>query len=142
MNEGIVAFTGLLRDRTLSIEGGQHRQIAMTCEYVIYAKLFPSSSDEDKQRIESYDWSLVPEFIDVDGSFKGHARRFTEQWDSTGCCPDPSVYVIEGSDLVNFLVHEPESFTHYLFIGDDYNLEVIAKSSSWQVADMPRAKSK
>jgi hypothetical protein len=140
MNHGYVTFEGFLGESTqLSQRHGQYKQVLVVLQNVVWAKLYPEFSDEDAERLNSYDWSQVPEFRDEAGSLKGHASRFHEQWISTGRCPEPAAYTLGESDVLRLLGFQQDSFKHYLFVGDDFSVEVIAQSMTWHFVDSPSA---
>jgi hypothetical protein len=140
MNHGYVTFDAVLGEVTeLSRKYGHHKQVAVVLEQVIWSKFYPEFSTEDSERLNSYDWDDIPEFRDEEGSLKGHERRFHDQWNTTGRCPRPSAYLVAGSDLLRRLGFSDDSFKHYLFVGDDYNVEVVARSMTWEIIDPPTA---
>lgn len=135
INDGYVTFDAFLGESTsLANKYGTHRQISVALKRVVWMKFYPEFSKDDSERLEAYDWNQVPEFRDQDGSFRGHSRRFHDQWNSTDICPDPSAYLIENSEALACLGFRDE-FKHYLFIGDDFNLEVIADSLTWELLE-------
>lgn len=135
-NHGYVTFMGFLGETTtLSSQHGRYKQIAVVLEHVQYAKLYPNHSAGDSDRLDSYDWSRVPEFADERNSFKGSLRRFHDQWNATNVCPQPSAFIVHESDLLSELRIPHDKFTHFLFLGDDFNVEVVAGAMTWQVVD-------
>lgn len=87
---------------------------------------FPDYSSEDGERLDSYDWAPVPEFRDKEGSLAKHGETFHKVWSETGLCPDPAVYEIVDSNWVCEFGNN-RSVKHYLVLGGDYNLEIIAE---------------
>lgn len=142
VNHGFVTFMGFLGERTkLQARHGTYRQIAIVLESIVGVRMYPEFSPDDSERLESYDWEAVPEFRDDDGSLKNHVRRFHEQWIESDICPNPAAYVVEDSDWLRRLRFTPDApphllFQHYLFVGDDYNVEVIAKSLKWEIVGL------
>ena len=134
INHGYVTFMGLLGEATkLVSKYGAYQQIAVTFDRIVYARLYPEFSPDDVERLDSYDWDMVLKFQDKEHGFRDHYRTFHDQWNATNICPDPAAYIVEKSDLVQRLGIEDAAFQHYLFVGDDYNVEVIAQSLTWQV---------
>lgn len=139
VNHGFVTFMGFFGQRTKGESlYGQYRQVAVILEGIVGVRMYPEFSPDDSERLESYDWEAVPEFRDEDGSLKNHGRRFDEQWSNSDICPNPAAYIVEDSDWLRQLRFTPDApphlrFQHYLFVGDDYNVEVIAKSWKWEI---------
>ena len=132
--EGCITFLAVLGESTtLSAEHGRQQYVAVILDDVVFSKFYPEFSKEETHRLNSYSWELIPEFRDENGTFKGHARRYHDQWNATDICPDPGVHTLEDSDLLASLGFVDESFKHYLFFGDDYNIEVVARSMKWQL---------
>ena len=128
----VVEFIGFFGDGTpTSEQWGKYRRIEVGFENVLYARLFPEFSTEDQERIDGYDWSAVPEFRDEKGGFAGSVERSRAAWSETMVCPSPSSYSVLGSDLVRKLGLNDAEFMHFLFLGDDFNVEVIAKDWTW-----------
>jgi len=107
------------------LEEGNYQNIAILFSGVVDRRYFPDFSKEAASRIDGYDWERVPEFRDENGSLAGHEDKFNEIWKETGICPNPSVYQVEDSDWAKSI---GSNITHYLVLGGDYNLEVLADS--------------
>ncbi|MCE9606716.1 MAG: hypothetical protein K8U03_17640 [Planctomycetia bacterium] len=138
VNHGYVTFVGFLGETTkLCSQHGRYKQIAVVLEQVQFAKLYPENSASDSARIDGYDWSLVPNFADENNALKGATRRFQDQWNATDLCPQPSAFTVHDSELLSDLRVPVDKFKHYLFVGDDFNVEVVAKSMTWQVVEAP-----
>lgn len=139
VNHGFVTFLGFLGEGTkLHAEYGAYRQIAVIMECIVGIRFYPDFSSADSERLESYDWESLPEFRDDDGSLRNHVSRFHQKWAATQVCPDPSVYTVEESDWLSDLYFRSDSppslqFQHFLFVGDDYSVEVIAKAYRWEI---------
>jgi hypothetical protein len=138
INHGYVTFMGFLGEMTnLCAQHGRYKQVAVVLEQVQFAKLYPDRSASDSARVEGYDWSLVPNFADEHNSLKGAIRRFHDQWNATDICPQPSAFTVCDSDLLRDLRIPVDTFKHYVFLGDDFNVEVVAKSMTWQLVEAP-----
>ena len=136
INHGYVTFLGWLgEDTTMHAQYGDYTQIAVVLKRILYAKLCPEYSVEDHRRLDTYDWGAIPEFRDKDGSLREHTRRFHDAWNASNRCPDPSAYIVEDSDTIECLGFNDDSFKHYIFIGDDFNIEVVAETFAWEVVD-------
>lgn len=137
---GYLSFEGFLGEATsLSGEHGNFHQITVILEDVVLVKMSPEFSKSDSERIQGYDWDLALRYQDSENNFKNHIRAFHDHWNATNICPNPSAYRIEESDLLEQLGFRKDSpaplqFQHYLFVGSDYNIEVVAKSVKWEMA--------
>ena len=138
VNHGFVTFMGFFGEQTkVQARYGQYRQVAVILEGIIGVRMYPEFSLDDKERLDGYDWDAVLKFGDDDEALKNHVRKFRELWNNSDICPGPAAYVVEDSDWLRRLGFTPDApphlrFQHYLFVGDDYNIEVIAKSLKWE----------
>lgn len=136
-NYGVVRFTGFLGQTTKLVDKhGNYVQVTVLLEDLVFASFYPEFSEEDKQRLDNYDWSKVPEFRDAAGSLKGSTERFHAQWNDTDVCPEPAAYRILGSERLASLGFHDDHFQHYLFVGDDFNVEAIAQKMKWELGDL------
>lgn len=103
----------------------RYEDVEVTFNRVSDFRYFPDYSPEDAERIDSYDWAPVPEYRDDTGSLVHHGEKFHEIWKESGFCPDPAIYEIKDSEWVGS-VKGNEKLKHYLVLGGDYNLEVLA----------------
>ena len=93
---------------------------------------YPDYSSEEAERLDSYDWDPVPEFRDAEGSLAQHSEKFHDVWIETKLCPDPAVYEVLESDWVRSDGND-QRLKHYIVLGGDYNLEVLAKGIEGQL---------
>ena len=139
VNHGFVTFMGFLGENTrLYAEHGAYCQIAVILDCIVGVRMYPDFSPEDSARLESYDWKSIPEYYGNDGSLGSHVKQFHEHWNATDTCPDPSAYLVCDSEWLRrlgFSSNDPSHlrFQHYLFLGNDYNIEIIAKSFRWEI---------
>lgn len=136
-NFGVVRFIGFLGQETkLAEQHGNYVSVIVLLERLVFATFYPEFSNEDKERLDNYDWSDVPEFRDTAGSLKGSVDRFHAQWNDTGICPEPAAYRIVESDRIARLGLQDDHFKHFLFVGDDFNVEAIAQNMKWELGDL------
>lgn len=129
-----VSFVGFFGEGTSTcVRWGMYRRIEVVFVDVLYARLFPEFSAVDQQRIDGYDWSRIPEFRDASGGFEGSIERTRVAWHESKICPSPSSYIVEGSDVIRSLNLSSGEFSHVLFMGHDFNVEVIAKCWDWRI---------
>lgn len=136
-NFGVIRFTGFLGLATTLVEKhGNYVPVTVLLERLVFAKFYPEFSIEDKERLDNYDWNNVPEFRDAAGSLKGSTDRFHAQWKDTGICPEPAAYRVEESELLVSLGFDDDHFTHFLFVGDDFNVEAVAQNMKWELGNL------
>jgi hypothetical protein len=58
-------------------------------------------------------------------------QEFRESWGRNGICPDPRMYEIQKSDWLHDVLGEQEKFKHFLLMGHDAYVEVIARGWDW-----------
>ena len=78
-----------------------------------------------------YDWSVLPVQFDPKDQ-AGFLDSHNEYWRRTGDCPDPGAYEIERSDWSAESDERTSKSRHYLIVGHDAYVEVLAEGYSWQ----------
>ena len=77
-----------------------------------------------------YDWSALPVQLDPTDP-GGFLAAGEEYWRRTGECPDPGAYEIEQSNWLAELAPSTLRRRHYLIVGHDAYVEVLAEGYSW-----------
>lgn len=113
-----------------------YRLIRVTFQAAPYSRMLPSFRDSQVIDEDAYDWS------DVAGAYRdGEAadefvQRQRASWAATGICPDPSAYEVAPSPWLDDLRRERRgavgAYRHYLVVGQDAYVEVLARDWSWQ----------
>jgi hypothetical protein len=96
----------------------------------LWARFTPSHSDREVVKESSYDWSALPA-VKLE-SFGEERRRLDSIWRESGLCPDPRFYVVSGSRWLQETTRAGSSFKHYMVLGHDAYVEVIAETATWQ----------
>ncbi len=58
-------------------------------------------------------------------------KALWERWRQSGRCPDPRMYEVVGSHWIEALGKVAHGLTHFIIVGHDSFIEVIAKA--WRV---------
>lgn len=96
-----------------------------------WVRTFPALSD-DPFRPTEIDWSAVP-FAGARGAQLDRLLiEFRNMWVSSGKCPDPGVYEVEHSEWARLQRAERFGCKHFLVLGHDIYVEVLALDLSWR----------
>jgi hypothetical protein len=90
-------------------------------------------SDGETVREDDYDWSAVPGVLRPGEDALGNIQRTTQFWMERGISPDARAYVVEGSPWLAQLGEQAKGMQHFMILGDDDYVEVIARSASWEM---------
>lgn len=95
-------------------------------------RTLPAFSDSQVIEESRYDWSGVPgDLLPGEDAMANH-RRTDQYWLDTGTSPDPGVYEVEGSTWLAELSDDSDGLHHYMILGRDEYVEVLAEGWSWQ----------
>ncbi|MDM0234736.1 hypothetical protein [Variovorax arabinosiphilus] len=111
--------------------GSRHRLVQLEFSNCLRVRQTPAFADAEVVEEEAYDWSLVPSNMREDETAEACVQRIHDLWLSTGACPDPGMYEVEGSLWLAALGH-PCDARHFLLLGHDDYLDVIASSWKWR----------
>jgi len=111
--------------------GARHRLVQLEFSNCLQVRQTPAFADAEVVPEEMYDWSLVPSGIREDETVEACVQRVHDLWLATGACPDPGMYEVEGSTWLASLGH-PRHARHFLLLGHDDYLEVIASGWKWK----------
>ena len=92
----------------------------------------PAFSDGEVIEEDAYDWSSVPGDLRPGEDAKNNRERRNRYWLETGTSPDPGVYEVAGSPWLAELGEDAEGLHHYMILGNDDYVEVLAEGWSWQ----------
>ncbi len=112
---------------------GAYRMIRLTFYEVADTTVFRAGSDYVLEQL--YDLSAIGDHAQGTHNWKQYRRRIWRSWRDTGLCPDPRMYEVENSPHVVRLRSENphwNKFKHYLLIGNDVNVEVVAARWIWE----------
>ena len=117
---------------TLERDKNEYQKVRVTFQSGLSVNYCPKFYPTDKRRLDNFDWNEVPEFRDATGSLAGHQERFRQEWERTSHCPDPAMYEIHNSQLLKAIELDMHGYKHFLILGGDINVEVIAKDYMWE----------
>jgi hypothetical protein len=80
-----------------------------------------------------YDWSEVqlPPQTPSSETLNDWVEQFDHEWKTTGICPNPGMYEVLYSDWSTRAQSEETGDKHYLIIGEEKYIEILAKVWSW-----------
>ena len=76
---------------------------------------------------QKYDIIVNPNTYDIDAFF--------QKWTDTKLCPDPNMYQVEDSDIKSILNIKSNQISHWILIGYDEIINIVAKNFTWEVVD-------
>lgn len=117
-------------------KGSQHRLVRVLFGEGAQARKRPAFSDLEVISEESYDWSNVPSGIQNGETPEASVARVGRQWKTTGSCPDPGMYEVRESNWLRELGLDPNQWQHYIVLGHDEYVEVIAREYKWQAGQV------
>ena len=108
---------------------GPYRLLRLLFKLAIAARMCPAYADSQVIDESRYDWSDIPDDYEPGEQLGNYLARYREQWRRGGVCPDPGVYQVNGSRWIEELelLNEPIRWKHYIVLGHDCYVEVIAK---------------
>jgi hypothetical protein len=92
----------------------------------------PALSDREVIEESQYDWSVVPGALRPGEDTVANIERSDRFWLETGTSSDPGVYEVEGSPWLKDLGERGEGLHHYMILGRDDYIEVLAEGWAWQ----------
>ena len=94
-----------------------------------------SARDEERPPIDesAYDWSevLIPPLkVEL---FNDWVVQFNKEWQVSQICPDPGMYEVRNSDWALLAQSDEYDCRHFLLVGEEKCVEVLARSWTWEV---------
>lgn len=118
---------GDLRDRAL------YRVIRVWFVEPKLHRVCPAASDHEVISEEAFDWNAVETSLKDGESIEENVQRTQSMWLHSGICPDPCFYEVEGSSwLAESGLVAQTHLHHYLLLGQDEYVEVIAAGWRWE----------
>jgi hypothetical protein len=115
---------------------GASSRVTLVFDAALWARMCPSYSDGEVVPEGDYDWSGVPQ-LSTGSDFRESVSRRRSRWLETGLCPDPRAYEVTFSPWLaqlRFTTVQGQSLRHYLVLGHDVYVEVLA--TSWRDEDL------
>jgi hypothetical protein len=131
------SFSSVVRDPGKFVSSGvatgsRYRLIRLVFEEGQHARVLPAFSDLEVIPEQSYDWSNVPSGIQDNETAEESVARVGHLWKKTGVCPDPGMYEVRESQWLRELGLDPAKCHHYILLGHDEYIEVIAAKFEWR----------
>ena len=95
-------------------------------------RICQSVSDSEVIPEEDYDWSEVPSSLRHGETIERNFERSRDLWLTTGICPDPGMYEVKNSPLLTEFAMQSNELRHYIMLGHDEYIEVLAKGWDWE----------
>jgi hypothetical protein len=116
----------------LGPKGGTVQLIKVTLIQTIEARIAAAVSDSAAINYSDFDCSAMQfqpnEPISNAGAW---LKAFHQKWIEAGICPDPHAYEAQESKLVSQNALS-RGFKHFIFVGHDAYIEVVAKAWTWE----------
>lgn len=96
-------------------------------------RIRPSASDLEVIPENAYDWSAVSSSLLPNETIEQNVERTRSSWLKTEICPDPGMYEVQNSPwLTNEIEKQSAGLRHYIILGHDEYIEVLAKGWAWE----------
>lgn len=79
----------------------------------------------------AYDCTAIPSLNPENKSHAVLAYDFKKYWNDNKCCLDPGAYIVENSTWLDTSGLGLQPYTHYLFLGQQLCIEVLAAEMQW-----------
>lgn len=109
-------------------------RINLLFEAGVYARFCPSFSDREVVQVEIFDWSEVRGRQQLGETISAWKERFLSEWLDTSICPNPRMYEVQSSLWLAEVWPDVANFKHFLLLGHDVYVEVIAQGWRWESA--------
>ncbi len=108
------------------------RMVRLNFLSAYFSRCCQSVSDSQTIREDDYDWSDVGSSLMPNESIEENFRRTRDLWLTTGVCPDPGMYEVRNSSLLLEYAQQSSELRHYIMLGHDEYIEVLAKGWNWE----------
>ena len=119
--------------RALGDQSGQYRVVRCFFKSAARAQIGPSFSDLEVVDRSAYDWSELPDLTKPREGIAASVRRFEGAWHASDFCPNPRMYEVKGSRWLMELGTNAAEYKHFLILGHDAYIEVIAEAWRWEI---------
>jgi len=107
--------------------------IRLIFENGLWVRFMHAHSDDQIIDEEKFDWSEVAHIYDaLAPGIEAGRKYYWSLWKRNGICPDPHMYEVEGSNWLREIRPRGEGYKHYLMVGHDAYVEVIAMGWRWE----------
>jgi hypothetical protein len=109
-------------------------RIVFHCAEVIWARITPS---EIAESTDEYDENAVRVRPNPGEGVYQLRNRNLNKWTESGVCHDPSMYEVHGSEWLQSVGKDDPILKHYLIIGHDIHVELLAHDWTWELVGEP-----
>jgi hypothetical protein len=118
-------------------ETGEYQRVRLRFMGGVIARLLASKSESEDIDYEAYDWSGVPAAnLQPGETVEELLDRRDRYFLDTGLSANPRFYMIENSDWLAEEAPGRDDLHHYMLLGDETNLEVIAAGWEWDLGQV------
>ena len=96
----------------------------------------PSFSDLEVIPEADFDWSALVGSRKAGETVLETVARGTKYWRETGLAPNPGMYGVERSPWLSALDEAPQGLHHYILLGQDDYVEILAKGWTWELGQV------
>ncbi|SRR5713226_1487458 len=111
---------------------GAYQLLTITFSNGLWVRMRPAFSDREVVDPSLYDRSKLPCQYQKGQSPEDWVRKFWAEWRRTGFCPVPNFYEVGFSPWLKETGYEQYGYKHFLILGHDAYVEVLAKGWSWK----------
>lgn len=116
-----------------SSERGPYRMVRVRLKSGLHFRVKSAHSDIEVVPKDAFDWSEVTSMRREGETASQNVARTKELWLTTKICPNPRMYEVSQSLWVDECgLNVSDGWHHYLFLGHENSVEVIAKGWDWQ----------
>lgn len=110
---------------------GTYQRLRVAFVRDVWVRMNPSHSDDEILDADLFDFSAI-RYPDIPTTKADEwLNAFHEEWLRTGICPDPHMYEVHNSHWLREVLGESNKFKHYLLMGHDVYVEIIAEGWEW-----------
>ncbi len=82
-----------------------------------------------------YDWTDVPLRFTEEMNLSVREKQYNAMWLNSGVCPDPRMYQVIQSQLLEPNEIEQHQVQHYLAVGEEFTLDIVAGDWKWSAGE-------
>lgn len=98
----------------------------------LWVHMYPSYSEGEIIDWSKYNRSKITPSMQSFRDVSKYLEHFKDQWEKSGICPDPRIYEVIDSDWLRDTQADNAKFHHFLILGHDSYIEIIASKWDWE----------
>ena len=130
-NRVCVAPSPYASNEPLGPPTGPYQVVRVEFAWATASRMLPGYSDRELVNPDLYDSSAVRFQFKEGQSINECLLAFRSAWQRDGVCPDSRMYEVENSLWIAELSIKDERLRHFLILGHDAYVEVIARAWKW-----------